>query len=649
MRRIYLNLACLAALLWSASLACNLRPLRGQDAPAASTPTVLAGGTPAAEALPTPSAEPRLLTICMGQEPASLFLYGDGSVAARSLRQAIYDGPQDLVQYDYVPVILQKQPSAKDGDIRIEPLSVQAGSMIVDSTGALVNLGEGVAYLPSGCNDAGCGRVYTGSDPVQMDQQVTRFQLRSGLQWSDGAPLTADDSVYSYEVAQELYPRVRADLLARTQAYQALDETTLEWRGVPGYRTSSAAAVLFTPLPRHAWGSLPLQDLLTADVSNRTPLGWGPYQIDEWTPGDHISLRRNPAYFRSGDGLPVFERLVFRFMPDAAQALEALAAGECDYLDESLGLTGAEPRLQELVSAGRVAVATAQGTAWEQLVFGIASLDTSLPPVFQSKEMRQAVALCVDRQRIAQTLFGEQGQVLDSYVPPAHPLFNPDVKRYSFDPSAAAPLLEAAGWKDLDGNPATPRQSQGAAGIPDGTPLAFDLLIGDDAEKQQLAQLLQESLAQCGIQARPQLLPPDQLFAAGPDGRLFGRRFSLAQFAWTAASEPPCFLFDSQQIPGPYPQQPRGWGGGNASGYSNPEFDRLCRQALAALPASDEQRAAHLQAQALFAEDLPALPLYARQKVIATRPDLCGLLLEPAADSALWNLEQFDSGPGCNQ
>ena len=57
--------------------------------------------------------------------------------------------------------------------------------------------------------------------------------------------------------------------------------------------------------------------------------------IDEWTGEDHISLSRNSNYFRSSEGLPYFDRLVFRFVGGAEQALAALLAGECDYLDET--------------------------------------------------------------------------------------------------------------------------------------------------------------------------------------------------------------------------------------------------------------------------------------------------------------------------
>jgi peptide/nickel transport system substrate-binding protein len=607
-------------------------------------------GTPVASppaATPSMPQAKRVLTVCMGQEPASLFLYSDSSQAARNIRQAIYDGPFDIVNYVLTPVILQSIPTLAAGDVKFEPVTVQPGSQIVDSTGKLVNLGEDVSYLPAGCADFSCAAKYSGQQPVTIDQQVVRFKLLPGLLWSDKAPLKADDSQFSYEVARSLYPRARADIIVRTQSYQAVDDTTVEWKGVPGYRFSGYAAAFFSPLPRHAWGSLTPEDLLASEQVNRKPLGWGPFVIDEWTPGDHISLSRNPSYFRSSEGLPYFDQLVFRFVSGADQALSALLAGECDYLDETTQIQTQSTALTEAQASNKLRLLQQAGPAWEHLDFGIVSRNATLPPFFQSKEVRQAVALCIDRQKIVAEINPAQPVVLDSYVPPENPLFDPDIKRYQFDPKAAGTLLDAAGWLDEDGNPATPRLARGVAGIADGTPFEFAFLTTDEPDKQRVGQLLQESLAQCGIKMNVTSRQAETLFAAGPDGAIFGRNFSLAQFGWMGSLEPPCYLFTSQEIPGNYPEFPKGWGGANPSGYSSPDFDRTCYRALSTLPEQPEHKAAHQLAQSIFAEDIPVIPLYLRTKMVAINPQICGVTLDPSADSALWNLENIKSGEAC--
>jgi peptide/nickel transport system substrate-binding protein len=221
------------------------------------------------------------------------------------------------------------------------------------------------------------------------------------------------------------------------------------------------------------------------------------------------------------------------------------------------------------------------------------------------------------------------------------------MRKYGYDPAAANALLQQSGWLDTDNNPATPRLALGAAGMADMTSFVVTLLTGDDPEHQRLAQLLKDSLAQCGIQIDISSGPVDQVFAVGPDGPVFGRNFSLAQFAWPVSSRQACSLFTTRAIPGPYPEYPQGWGGANASGYSNPAFDQACLAAQNSLADTAEFLAANQQAQAVVGEDLPVVPLFLRAGTAITRPDLCNLQPEPANASLYWNLESLDYGGAC--
>jgi ABC-type transport system substrate-binding protein len=82
------------------------------------------------------------------------------------------------------------------------------------------------------------------------------------------------------------------------------------------------------------------------------------------------------------------------------------------------------------------------------------------------------------------------------------------------------------------------------------------------------------------------------------------------------------------------------------TGYSNPAFDADCAQATQSL-STDPTYNMHQEAQAIFATDLPSIPLYQRLKVAATRPDFCGFTLDPASPSALETIETFDYGEAC--
>jgi peptide/nickel transport system substrate-binding protein len=596
--------------------------------------------------IPTPTPA-RLLTICLVHEPRSLFLYDAVSTSEQSVLAAIYDGPIDIKNFTAKPVILEKMPSLADGDALLLSVQVGIGDLIMDAQGDLTNLEDGVLYRPSGCTELACAQDYSGTDPVEMDQLVVRFRLLTGLQWSDGTPLTAADSVYSYEVVRNMHPSALPERMSRTASYKALDDLTVEWAGVPGFMDGLYQTKFFSPLPQHAWASVPVSQLSSAEVSARKPLGWGAYVIDEWVTGDHISLHTNPLYFRVSEGLPYFNNLVYRFVADDNEAISAVLAGECDMVDQSTGLEAQIASLLQLKNEGSISLVFQSAFAWDLLEFDITPLSADRSSYFISREVRQAVVMCIDRKALVERLYGGQMQVADLYVPSAHPLYNPEARHYTFDPQAASDLLDAAGWLDADKDPATPRTAQGVLGVSDGLAFTLQYLTSDDAEHLTAAQMIQADLKQCGIQVDIASQPVQQYLASGPDGPVFGRQFDLAQYAWMTAVEPPCSLYLTNEIPGPYPDSPIGWGGVNASGYSNPLYDQSCLDALYSLPDMPQHSQKYAEAQAIFAEDLPALPLYWHYRVIVGRPDLCGIPQQAVTESIFSDLELFNYGEGC--
>src|SRR5512142_957312 len=137
----------------------------------------------------TPTPVKRALTICLGEEPNTLYPYGSLNAAARSVLSAIYDGPIDVVNYGYEAVILEKVPSLKDGDAQVTPIAVNAGTEVVDTRGDVVLLNTGAKVRPSGCRSDDCAITYDGSSSIKMDQMVVSFTMLKGLMWSDGEPL----------------------------------------------------------------------------------------------------------------------------------------------------------------------------------------------------------------------------------------------------------------------------------------------------------------------------------------------------------------------------------------------------------------------------------------------------------------------------
>ena len=223
--------------------------------------------------------------------------------AANQVQQAVYDGPIDSRTFDYQPVILEKLPSLADGDAILETVTVETGDLVVNDAGNPVTLEEGVLVQPAGCHDTECAIAYDGTS-VEMEQMVVMFKLFEGILWSDGEPLTSYDSIYSFDVNADPDTPATKYTIDRTASYDAPDDFTVVWRGLPGYRDSQYQINFWTPLPEHVWGDYTALELLEAEESSRMPLGWGAYVMDEWVAGDHITLHKNDLYWRADEGLP---------------------------------------------------------------------------------------------------------------------------------------------------------------------------------------------------------------------------------------------------------------------------------------------------------------------------------------------------------
>jgi len=619
------------------------------------TPRPQAIETPT-EILPstTTTPVPRKLTVCLGEEPNTLYPFGGPNTAARSVLASIYDGPIDTVGYEYQPVILTQLPSLKNGDAQIVKTPVQAGGQIVNADGNLVLLAQGVKVRPAGCRGSDCVLTYDGTTPLEMDQMVVTFRLRPDITWSDGTPLTADDSVYAFTLASDPSAVTNTYLIDRTQTYEAADAKTVQWWGKPGFIDPAYFTNFWPPAPKHLWSQFPTNQLSTIDIASRSPVGWGPYVIKEWTAGDHITLTKNPSYFRKAEGYPKFDSLNFRFIADPDTAISEMVAGRCDILDPSIRLDNHVGLLKEMQTGEQAQAFFTQGMTIEWLGLGVFpsayddGYDTQFQKdrqnIFSDAHTRQGIAYCLDRQSVVNNVLFGLSSVPTTYIPVEHPLYDPDIDPIPFDPSTGISLLEQAGWKDTDGKPDTPRVAVTVKNVAAGTPLKLNYYTTTATQRRQVVDILTQSLAQCGIGLNVQYFSQNDLYAPGPNGLLFGRRFDLIEYAMGVNSiEPPCGWFTTAEIP----SASNSWIGTNVTGYKNEPYDSACRSAQQAL--SDEQAYidSYRQTQVLFSAELPAIPLYYRLRVAAARPDLCHFDLDPTANP-LWNIEAIDAGEACH-
>ncbi|HEY1502793.1 MAG TPA: peptide ABC transporter substrate-binding protein [Stellaceae bacterium] len=418
------------------------------------------------------------------------------------------------------------------------------------------------------------------------------YTLLPDARWGDGKPITTEDVAFSYKLGQTPQVGVAdAESYRRVMKVEIEDEKTFTLtldRVTFDYPIAAAVPILPAHLEKAAFAD-PAQyrfhTLFDTDPTN-PGLYDGPYRVTEIVPGSHIILERNPGW--SGPK-PYFRRVVIWTVENTA-ALEAnLLAGGLDMVAGELGFSLDEALAFEKRHGSQFKILYKPGLSFEHI-------DTNLAnPILADSRVRQALLYGVDRKAITDQIFAGRDPVADSFVPPLDPAFAHDLPHYNYDPDKARALLDAAGWK------------QGSDGVRHkaGKPLVLELATtSGNRTREMIEQVLQAQWRQIGIAVRIKNQPARVLIGDTTKHR----NFDMAMFAWVGAPENvPRAELNSQQIP----TTENGWSGQNFDGYSNPEADALMDAIEVEL---DPAKRFELwrQLQTLYAEQLPALPLYFR-------------------------------------
>lgn len=576
-------------------------------------------------------AAPKDLVICQAQEPDTLYPAGGSMLAATAVQHAIWTNNYTQLSFGFQPEGLAKLPSISDGDAVVNVVEVSAGTVVVDSAGDPVELAEGVEVV----NADGETVAFDGTS-VMMEQMVVDYEIVP-RNWSDGEPVTSEDYVYTFEVYSDPDTPASKFTIDRTAGFEATGDLSVRWTGVPGYKDSTyflnaVPGGVLRVFPEHAWSGFSAAELLEAEEVSRMPMGDGAFVVEEWVAGDSIRLVPNPNYYRAGEGLPYLDSVTFKFIPDTNQLVAQLLSGQCDIGTQDGMDVSQSPFLIEAENNGLLTPYFQTGTVFEHIDFGIDSYGDygdgiGRPDWFQDTRTRQAMTMCTDRQSMVDNILFGRSEVIHTYIPSVHPLYPDGLTEWPYDVEQANALLDEVGFEDGDGDgiredPAT------------GTPFSITLGTTTGNEmRQQLTQIFKENMLDCGIDVELYYLPASEWFADGPDGPLFGRRFDLGEFAWLTGVEPACDLYLSSRITGPLEEGFGGWGEVNETGWANEEYDAICNAAIGSLPGTPEYEDNHKEAQRIFSQEVPVIPLFLRLKVAAARPNVVNFGVDPTQNS----------------
>ena len=575
---------------------------------------------------------PKHLTVCLLTEPKSLYWYDNPTFGAAALSHetvlhALYENLYTTLGYDFQPQGLVKLPALQDGDALITEITVTAGDLVVNAQDQVIPLQAGVRLRTF----EGTEVIFAG-EPVTMAQMQVRFTFHP-LVWSDGEPVTAQDSVFSYKVSRD--PNTPGDKvrISRTASYIALDAQTVEWQGLPGWLDPLYFTNVWMPLPAHQLGGIAAASLLTTPETTQTPLSHGPFVVASWEHGTAIHLVRNEFYYRHDEGLPRVEQLTFRFVGSSAQLLALLLAGECHIATQD-GLSLSQAMVLKDAERRNLLIPTFQNSlVFEHLDFNInptAFYASTRPDWFEEQQVRQAVAQCINRPALAEAVLFGLGQVSDVFVPPDHPLIPDDLTTWPYDVAAANAILDNLGYVDYNGDGIRQHPTRAKT---------FRVTLGitqNNPTQAQLAQMIATDLAACRITVDIVEHSATEWFA--PQGSLFGRRYDMALFPWITDMTPACHFYTSGAIP----TEVNGWQGNNALGWSHVAFDEACRELQRAYWGSDGFAAASQATFRIFNQEIPSLPLFHYMKVSATLPTVQNFHPDTTQPSELWNVYELD-------
>jgi peptide/nickel transport system substrate-binding protein len=356
---------------------------------------------------------------------------------------------------------------SSDPDV-LNPLiysSANAGIVFAEIHDGLAEMGDDLVYHPRIASDW----------VVSPDGLMVTYSLRP-WRWSDGHPLTAQDVVSSFNLFMN--PSVaspRRGSYREVLAATALDSVTVRYE-LARPQPDPIQRTWHHILPDHLTRDLDPQNVRGWDL-NHHPLSSGEFVLEDWAHNRSLSLVRNQAYPGTA---ALLDRVVFKILPEESSRLVALETGEVDLVDHVP--PDAARRLEE---SGRVRISANGGRQFYYLQWNCTN------PLFAQSEVRRALSLAMDRERMVGTLLLGYGSPAVGPIPPAlwnhHRTLSPD----PFDPAEASRLLAAAGWSDTDGDGVRDK---------DGVPFRFEILTKQgDPVRENGSVILRENLKDVGV------------------------------------------------------------------------------------------------------------------------------------------------------
>lgn len=471
---------------------------------------------------------------------------------------------------------------------------------------------------------------------IAADGKSVTWKLKQNVKWSDGQPFTAQDVVFTHQfISNPKVGAVSAGAYETVKNVEAIDDHTVK---VNFKDVNPAWSLVFiggegTILPKHIYQAYNGANAREAPA-NLKPIGTGPYQVVDFRPGDTVIYQPNPQ-FRQVKQLG-FTKVELKGGGDATSAARAvLQTKDADF---AYNLQVEAPVLKELEAAGQGKVNSNYGALMERIIINFSDPNKVAPtgerssvdfphPFLSDRTVRQALALAIDRDTIAQQLYGIAGKATANFLVAPAEYVSPNSK-YEYNPDQAKQLLDQAGWKDTNGN-----------GIRDknGTEMQIVFQTAVNPLRQKTQAVVKQGLQSIGVGVELKSIDPSVYFSSDASNNDTVEHFYADLQMYTSGNtnpDPGAYMnfMTCKQIP----QKANNWSGDNTSRYCNPEYDRLWQQASRELD-SGKRTQLFIEMNELLIKDTVVIPLVHRANVDAFSNSLTGYQTT-AWDMATWDI-----------
>jgi peptide/nickel transport system substrate-binding protein len=435
--------------------------------------------------------------------------------------------------------------------------------------------------------------------------KILTYFLRNDVIWTDGIPTTADDVLFTYQMAVNpdvAYPAAsRFDFVERVEA---LNPHTVRFH----FKKAYPDALLDTQipiLPRHAFDGIPPKQISQSDF-NRRPVGNGPFKLLEWKANRHVIFECNPQFILER---PSVDRVIFSVTPDDVTLLANLMTGA---VDVAPSLSPQDFRKIQSVNSLLGLRCSSRGysfVAWN-----------CAKPIF-TRGVRRALTHAIDKNTIIATLIEGYAEPAVGPLMPYLWAYDKSLQDMRYDPELSKKLFDSEGWKDTDGD-----------GILEKGKDKFVITITTNAESQlrkDAAVMIQAQLKKAGVKAEVRILEFNQLI-----DQVFGRKdFDALLSGWDADfAVNPKDLWHSDAVRDGY----------NFVSYRNPRVDSLIQMGRE----TTETRSAKPywnEFQKIIVEDAPYTFLFIQDKLAAVNRKVKGVRMDVRGylvNVAEWRIRQ---------